>query len=296
MRIAVLMACYNRVNLTVRFLEQLDLVRDSLNCVITVFLLDDDSQDGTAAAVAARFPDVVLVRGNGTLFWNGGMCAAYREAKQTSSFDAYLLANDDVDLFVGKAVDFFRQYHRYHSAGSPVCMVGETISGVSGEVTYGGFDRGSRWKATEFNRSQAPGADVDFACETFNANFVLVPGRGFEELGGLDPNYRHGFGDLDLGLSLGAMGYQSMVYREPIGVCEKGPSVSDRLAVLSRRKRAVALFTGPHGLGPYAHFVRKNSPAFCVPLFLVQSIVKRLIQITSASRDPSSFGNQGAKL
>lgn len=294
MHIAVLMACYNRVTLTTRFLEQLDEVRNSLNCAVTTFLLDDGSQDGTSEAVAARFPDVVLVHGNGSLFWNGGMCAAYQKAKQIGSFDAYLLANDDVDLFVGKAIDFIRRYDSYRLADRHVCLVGETISATSGEVTYGGFNRGSRWKATEFQRTHVPRAEVDFPCETFNANFVLVPGRGFEQVGGLDPNYKHGFGDLDLGLALGAIGYKSMVYSEPIGVCEKGPSLSDRLSVLSRRKRAAALFTGPHGLGPYAHFIRKNSPRIGIPIFLMQSIVKRLVKTIAAPKNPSSVGKQGA--
>ena len=58
-------------DLTVACLESLGAQRVD-GVVLEAFVLDDASSDGTGAAVAERFPEVTLLRGTGSLYWNGG--------------------------------------------------------------------------------------------------------------------------------------------------------------------------------------------------------------------------------
>ena len=76
-KIAVLMACHNRVQLTLKCLnhlyEQNGLGKDFC---FQVFLVDDASTDGTSIEIAKHFPKVNITKGNGELYWNRGMFTA----------------------------------------------------------------------------------------------------------------------------------------------------------------------------------------------------------------------------
>src|SRR5689334_2811781 len=99
MRLAILVACYNRVAITLRGLAALKSALDGISDIeYQIFLVDDASPDNTEDAVRACFPDIFVIRGSGGLFWNGGMCRAFEEAKRYSPFDAYMLFNDDLAI------------------------------------------------------------------------------------------------------------------------------------------------------------------------------------------------------
>ena len=57
-------------------------------------IVDDGSTDGTAAAVATEFPDAVVLRGSGNLWWAGAINVGVRHALDTRA-DAVLFMNND---------------------------------------------------------------------------------------------------------------------------------------------------------------------------------------------------------
>ena len=71
-RAAILMTSFNRRDLTLRSIVALS---DAAAGVLDyeVFIVDDRSTDGTAAALAALGPHVHVIEGTGHLYWNGGM-------------------------------------------------------------------------------------------------------------------------------------------------------------------------------------------------------------------------------
>src|SRR3954466_15183881 len=88
MRISALITCHNRREKTVACLEAL--YKNSLpTALLTVVLVDDGSTDGTSEAVAEQFPDVIIHRGDGSLFWNKGMHIAHTIAEKLDP-DFYL--------------------------------------------------------------------------------------------------------------------------------------------------------------------------------------------------------------
>ena len=78
--VAVLVTCFNRMQITLRCLR--DLTKEPLSSTLSlsVYLVDDASTDGTREAVCSEFPAVHLLNGNGHLFWGGGMRLAFGEA------------------------------------------------------------------------------------------------------------------------------------------------------------------------------------------------------------------------
>ena len=95
-RIAAVMAVHNRRALTLACLDSLR-AQQLPGATLDVFVLDDASTDGTAEAVTQHHPDVRLLRGDGHLYWNGGMRRALDQA-MAGDYDYYLWMNDDTTL------------------------------------------------------------------------------------------------------------------------------------------------------------------------------------------------------
>src|SRR5437588_7973739 len=67
-RVAVVVPVYNKIALTVRFLKSFRKVRYPN---YTIVVIDDGSQDGTSEVLKQRFPQVVVLPGDGNLWWSG---------------------------------------------------------------------------------------------------------------------------------------------------------------------------------------------------------------------------------
>jgi len=67
-RVAVVVPVYNKIELTIRFLESFQQITYPNYSMIIV---DDGSRDGTAEILRARFPEVIVLKGDGNLWWSG---------------------------------------------------------------------------------------------------------------------------------------------------------------------------------------------------------------------------------
>ena len=97
MKVAVLLATYNRREKTIACLTNLYEQSLPSNCEFEVFLTDDASTDGTQESVKNEFPQINLLHGDGSLFWAGGMRNSWTQAIK-NNYDFYLLLNDDTLL------------------------------------------------------------------------------------------------------------------------------------------------------------------------------------------------------
>lgn len=98
MKIAALSCSYNRVKTTSRFLESIVNQEIPDGCTLDVYLLDDNSPDGTGEYVKSFFPTVRIEKGSGALFWAGGMRTLWKRVMAKEDYDFFLLLNDDVVL------------------------------------------------------------------------------------------------------------------------------------------------------------------------------------------------------
>ena len=78
MRAAIIIPVHNRREVTLRCLRSLHAPR--LPADFAVIVVDDGSTDGTAAAIAAEFPGVMIEAGDGQLYWTGGIVQGMKRA------------------------------------------------------------------------------------------------------------------------------------------------------------------------------------------------------------------------
>ena len=189
MRIAALLTCHNRRQKTLTCLQSLYAIAPEVD----VYLTDDGCTDGTAQEVTEAFPQVRIIKGDGSLFWNRGMYRAWQEAL-TQDYDYYLWLNDDVVLYC----DFLQSLLSCCPKGDAL-VCGLIEEPQSHEIIYGGCDIQKRL----VGRSEAPQQ-----LYWINGNVVLVPRQIVQQVGILDPYFIHDLGDVDYGMRVREAGFE----------------------------------------------------------------------------------------
>ncbi|MBL1177943.1 MAG: glycosyltransferase family 2 protein [Pantanalinema sp. GBBB05] len=88
----IIIPVYNRKQITLDCLATLQQTGDLDR--YSVIVVDDGSTDGSATAIHARFPDVIILSGDGNLWWTGAMVQGMKYAiEQGAEFIIWL--NDD---------------------------------------------------------------------------------------------------------------------------------------------------------------------------------------------------------
>jgi GT2 family glycosyltransferase len=253
--LAVLMTCHNRREITLRCLQHLF----QQSVPITVYLVDDGSSDGTAAAVHATYASVQVITGDGNLFWAGGMRLAFAEAMKTGHA-YYLWLNDDTLLEPGALSHLLAMHHTLVAQGEATAIVvGSTRNPKTGEPTYGGAVRSKQWYSNKF---EFAGSSQELSpCDTFFGNCVLIPQSVVDRVGNIDPAFIHTLGDLDYGLRTRNQGGSVWVAPEYVGTCAQNSvngSWADTDLPLFQRLRKVTQ-TKNFPLHPWTTFCRRHS-------------------------------------
>jgi GT2 family glycosyltransferase len=197
-RIAAIITCYNRKQKTLDSLKALFDQNLPEDTSLSVYLVDDNSTDGTSEAIAQHYPQVTILNGDGSLFWNGGMRMAFAAA-MLHNYDYYLWLNDDTTLYSGAILKLWQtSQHLIEQGQTQSIVIGSTQDPETGELTYGGLIKNSWWHpfATAL---VVPGKDPK-PCDLMNGNCVLIPKSVVSLVGNLDSSFGHYLGDYDYGL------------------------------------------------------------------------------------------------
>lgn len=209
--IAVLLTCFNRKEKTLACLDAFfSASLEVKNLIFDIYLVDDGSTDGTGKAVNKKFPDVNVIRGNGKLFWNGGMRLAWNEASK-KKYDFYLWLNDDTLVIPFALAEMFECYKNATELNEkPAIIVGAcSTSPNSGIFSYGGRSKSG---------PVLPNGNLQ-PCKLINGNIVLVPKEIYDALGNLSADYTHTMGDIDYGLRAINEGFNLYTTTKYVATC-----------------------------------------------------------------------------
>lgn len=263
-----LMTCFNRKEKTIRALN--NLIQGNSEIEMSFIVADDGSTDGTSEALG-EIPNVTVLKGNGSLFYSGGMRLAIEEAKKLQNqYDYCLLFNDDVD-FANHAIEDLCRRDNF------VIWVGPTCD-EKGELSYGGIVKTSSWRP----KTEIVMADTAEGrkCDTFNANCVLIPWDIFKQLDNIDDVYTHSMGDFDYGFSAAKKGFEIRVTEKYVGECPDNPvQVSWRNRELSFKER-IRRKESPKGLPgkEWFHYLAKNYNVVTAIIYSVIPYVRIILK------------------
>lgn len=245
-RIAVLITVFNRRKATLRCLKDLyNQVYDHNAYQIHVYLTNDGCTDGTPEAIKKEFPEVKIIEGNGSLFWNRGMYVAWSEAEK-GDYDFYLWLNDDTFIYNNTILRLLNESKQYDDKA---IIVGSTCSvGNPSKITYGGYQNGELIE------------DITVAqwSDAINGNIVLIPRNVYKILGKNDPYYRHAVGDTDYGLRAKSAGVPCYTGIGIFGECNLHEHPTIWMDPSQPFKKRWKNFFSPIGNNPFEFFYFKR--------------------------------------
>ena len=274
-KIAALSCSYNRVKKTTAFLTSLFEQKIPEGYGLTVYLLDDNSPDGTANYVENNFPEAKVINGSGSLFWAGGMRTLWSEVIKKDEYDFFLLLNDDVVLYENAVNRLISAYHQSKYAEN--IILGTVLDNEGQGITYGGQKITSRLTASSVNL--VPDKAELRSCDIGNANIMLVDKATVNKIGILSGLYTHGFADYDYTLTAVENGVKVWIAPGYHGHCENDHGVSWLPQHTPLKKRIAHLYS-PKGLAYREHilYLKKHFP-LSVPITHVKFWLKTLFPI-----------------
>ncbi len=231
---------YNRRETTLQCLRSLARI-DSTGLRVHVIVVDDGSKDGTEAAIKAQFPDVEVLKGDGTLHYtagtNRGITAALEKKpdyvlaiNNDSIFDERFLrllvkcAEENENAVVGPLLLLWDKPHKVFQVGS------------HWETWYGGWRH--RLNQTVWTVPQAP-----FDVEIIVGNCVLFPAAAVRQFGLMkEERFPYGFGDLEYTPRMRKAGWKLLIEPRSRVWCEPNTLVTSPLK-LSKREMLRILFS-----------------------------------------------------
>ena len=235
---AVVIPVHGGLRLTVQCLDSL---RACDPLPVTVVVVDDGSPDETAAHLAANYPDVHVVSGDGNLWWSGAINAGCDHALKAGARTLILLNNDNVTLSRNLLTELVRLVEKRGG-----CVGGTLLmEAPNGRLTI--FAAGGRidWKrgGTELLETGAPFRESGSIseCDWLPGMALAFSAETFQALGGMDARlFPQSRGDADFTLRARAKAY-------PCRVSSACWIVNDRSQVpfgFARRLTVVDLFRG----------------------------------------------------
>lgn len=272
--VAVLVTVYNRKDVTIKGLSSLynamRFVED--NYTFDIYMVDDGCIDGTSEAVREQFPDVHIVKGNGSLYWSGGMRKAWNVAYKTKDYNYYLWLNDDAELYENALCLMFE----------PIKMNGDNkiVSGAfcddNGMVSYGGRDKNNVYLFPQKNFQKI---------YYMNGNLVLIPKYIFNQVGNISSCYRHSFGDWDYGIRSIRKGFDILLTSDYVGKTNRHDvSITSYLVEKKLKSRFKKLYSPLYAFNDMFYFNKMNRgilrAILCYCATLIYAVYPKIYKLT----------------
>ncbi len=246
-KIAIIITCHNRVKYTLSALRCLTEAHSACNTrfEMDIYLTDDGSSDGTSEIVHKHYPKITITRGDGGLYWVGGMRVSWMISVK-NKYDGYLLLNDDTFITNNTFTDIFKAAeYSEKTFKCPGIYVGSTKDSRSNKISYGGAIIKNRLLFKY--KHLAPNGSYQ-VCDLANCNVTYVSHNVVERIGIFSSKYLHGVADYAYSQEAKRNGIPLFVMPNYCGVCDiSDKDVNQKLLEYDIWRRIEYLFD-PKGL------------------------------------------------
>ena len=212
--IYIIIPVFNRLHFTIECIRSL--MSQSYKH-FKIILVDDGSTDGTAAYLTAHFSDIIIVAGDGNLWWAGATNKGVQKALQMSSSGNDFILTLNNDLVVKE--DYLQSLLEVHF-NQPKAMVGSVSVNIEDPETI--HFAGTRWnsKTAKYqpvlnkkpSYSQLKKKYSEIKTDLLPGRGILIPMQLFKEIGLYDTqHFPHYMADEDFSLRAKAAGYQLLL-------------------------------------------------------------------------------------
>lgn len=197
---------FNAKDQTLKFID--DLKSQSYK-ELTIIIVDDGSTDGAAEAISQMYPDVIIVRGSGNLWWAGATNLGVKYALKHKA-DFILTINHDLSInksYVKTLVDDAINHAKaligslvvYETDPNQVWFAGAYFDYKRGEMQH------TNGSITEFKGRL-------LESDWLSGMGVLIPSEVFEKIGYYnEKDFPQYFGDSDFSIRAKQAGYKLLV-------------------------------------------------------------------------------------
>lgn len=230
--IHVVIPVHNRKGLTERCLETLTAQQYNPLFIVVV---DDGSTDGTADMIRAKFPNVSVEQGDGTLWWSGAVNKGISAILQRGGPDDYvLLLNNDVEVgpeYVERLV--MAALSRPRSLiGSVEVNIEKPELIIDGGVTIDWWTARYRFlnvgkRLTDFGQNY-----LQSGVSYLTGKGTLIPLAVFRDVGLFDDEHLEQCGDTELPVRASRRGYELLI---SYGAVVKSHTTASAAVNVSRR-------------------------------------------------------------
>ena len=279
MKVAVVLPVFNNLGFTqkcFRYFDDLIFSQKFSHASFSVVVVDDGSTDGTGEWLLQNYPEVSVCKGDGNLWWSGGVNMGAKHAIHELNADYLLLWNNDVI----PSDDFFQQIDRIVAEGSSDTLYGPKIYYAGEERiiwSCGGiFDpRKGRKYMLGFNQPENDAFNEPVDVDWLPGMGTLIPATVVNKIGYWDETYFPQYhGDSDYTLRAGEAGFRIVMDPKLILWNDKsnsGLTHGNRIAGLYRMM--FHMRSNDH-IGKNLRFYRRHATSPMAYLYLVRYYTK----------------------
>ncbi|SNC66448.1 Glycosyltransferase, GT2 family [Hymenobacter gelipurpurascens] len=243
-----------------------------------VVVVDDGSTDGTGAKLREEFPDVIIVEGDGNLFWTAGVNAGIRRAMELGATRVMTLNNDVI-----AAPDFVAQMLIWAERLPDAVLGALELDVATSTPIYGGETLD--WR-TNTRRDLLETLPTEKRHGLHPVTYLpgrglLIPRRVLDTIGLFDekrlPHYLADYDYTSVARRHGFPVYCNYDAHLSTYPDESGQEITRRHRSLKGYYQHLFGIRGGGNLRNFTHFSLKNCPKPYLPYFLLNGYARRLV-------------------
>lgn len=236
-RIEILFPCHNRRDLTIQCLKSLAKI-DKTNLVVHIVIVDDGSTDRTSESIEKEFPEVELIKADGSLWFTEGTNVGVRAALKHNP-DYVLMMNDDQIFdaeFLKAMVETAEKY--------PRSVIGSLL--LLWDTPHKLFQVSPRWETLSggwrhwYQQTVWTIPKKAWEVEAIVGNCVLVPVEAIRECGLMNSKRYPNFGDAEYTPRLRKRGWRLLIEPRARVFCQPN-NIPAQFKKMSLRQKLDAL-------------------------------------------------------
>ena len=207
-KIAIIIPVYNRKNTTLNCISQFQQISKK-GFETDIIVIDDGSTDGTSEAIMQKYPDTILLQGDGNLWWSGGINKGFEYALKEKYEFVYTI-NDDVKMFPETLQFLYDTTKNNRNAVAASVLLGEDDVIYSAGIKFKGHFK--RMKSQIKGKYKPSYAGKIWEADCIATKSALIPIEVIKKVGFFNSKrFPHNYADFDYFIRVKKAGFSLLI-------------------------------------------------------------------------------------